>query len=428
MFFPRGAPGKSVFFTRDFSKGEHGNRVNETSVNSRSQSGILLTGGTGFLGSHLAAHLLERGYRLYLLARPLNRLSADERIRRLPNWVGLNYSSGRLKIIEGDLNAPDLGLNPVQTEELLSAVAEIIHCASDTSFSERKRSRVEKANIENFRNLLGFAAKGRCTFLHLVSTAYAAGKKKGTCPAEWIETSKFNNVYEETKHRAEKLAFEACEKAGIGLKIYRPSIVYGNSRTGKTLRFNAVYYPVRILVFLRNLFMKDILDRNAENAREMGIYLDGNRKVHLPVRIETVFSGGINLIPVDYFTRAFTAIMENREVGGIFHIVNAELKPIAEIITYIQKFFHIKGIQAVSPEAFDLNPPSRLDILFNRYTEAYRPYMRDERIFESSGTEAILKEKRIVCPDFDYAVFSRCMRFALASDWGQLEGGEENFN
>jgi hypothetical protein len=44
--------------------------------------------------------------------------------------------------------------------------------------------------------------------------------------------------------------------------------------------------------------------------------------------------------------------------------------------------------------------------------------MKDERIFENDKAAAILKATGISCPVFDYRIFSTCMQYAEAANWG----------
>jgi nucleoside-diphosphate-sugar epimerase len=338
---------------------------------------------------------------------------------RLWDWFGLNSAlRERARVIEGRIDRPDLGLDPGTRSNLLGSVDEIIHCASDTSFSKRKRAAVEAVNIEGARHILDFAARGRCAAFHLVSTAYVAGRTSGLCREELASPQEFTNIYEETKCRAEWLATESSREAGIRLSIYRPSIVYGHSETGRSLIFNALYYPVRTAVFLRNLFEADIRERGGRRAVEMGVRLDGDGWMFMPIRMAAVEGGGISLVPVDFFVRAFAAICEEALAGGIFHIVNPRLKKIRDIIGYSKRRFRIRGIEAV--ERFDRDRPPRnaLEALFDSYLEAYNPYIQDRRIFDMKNAGPIVEKRGLRCPELDYAVFSRCMTYAVEADWG----------
>ena len=393
--------------------------------NARS-SRILITGATGFLGSHLAVELLRKDYRVLLLVRPLKNLSAGERAERLLNWFETDeIDLANLRVIQGNLEDPLLGLDPRTYDEVASDVDEIIHCASATSFSERKRALVEKSNVANLRNILAFAARSRCSFFHYVSTAYAAGKRQGRCPEEMTEAREFTNVYEETKHIAERLAKNTCDEEGIRLNIYRPSIVYGNSRNGRTFRFNAIYYPLRTMFMLKEVYERDIRENGGDRARAMGIFIDEKGRLHLPIRLETLPYGGINLIPVDFFVEAFISIMEEAVEGGIFHIVNPRLKPLKDLTEYAERFLGVKGLEPVPPGTFSTFPRNGLETLFENCVGAYGPYMKDDRVFESAGSDAILRKKGITCPEFDYPVFSRCLKYAVETDWGKNLGTKE---
>jgi nucleoside-diphosphate-sugar epimerase len=380
---------------------------------------ILLTGGTGFLGAHLAVHLLEDGYRLILPVRPGKDLSPQQRINRLWDWFGLPQELRRqARVIEARIDRPGLGLDPAAQAHLGESVDEIIHCASDTSFSERRREAVEAVNIGGLRNVLDLAARGRCGFFHLVSTAYVAGNSTGLCREELVRPSEFTNVYEETKCLAEWLARDTCVDAGFPLSIYRPSIVYGHSETGRSLIFNALYYPVRTAVFLRNLFETDIRERGGRKAAKMGVRKDDDGWMHMPIRMDVEDGGGINLIPIDFFVRAFEAIREEFLGGGIFHLVNPRPNKIEQIIDYGQRLFRIQGIEASSGAESDLRPRNGLEVLFDSYLEAYRPYMSDCRTFAMEKAGSVLERRGIRCPDFNYEVFSRCMAYAVECGWG----------
>jgi nucleoside-diphosphate-sugar epimerase len=380
---------------------------------------ILLTGGTGFLGAHLAAHLIGRGEDVILPARSKQGLSAADRVGRLLDWLGIAADRKKnIRVVEGRLDYPGLGLEPSALTPIFQEIDEIVHCASSTSFAERKRAEVEAVNLDGLRHVLDLAEQSRCRSFHLISTAYVAGVMSGYCPEELVRPTSFTNVYEETKCRAEWLAAEHCARAGMRLSIYRPSIVYGHSETGRSLLFNALYYPVRTALFLKNLYETDIRERGGEKAAEMGVRFDGGGLTIMPIRIGVEDGAGINIVPVDFFVRAFGAIREGAGEGGIFHIVNSRSARIEDIIAYTQALFHIRGITACPAQDMEGKPRNALEAVFEAYLEAYQPYMRDRRDFGTERSGPILDKKGVRCPDLTYDIFKRCLDYAVRCCWG----------
>ncbi len=379
---------------------------------------ILLTGGTGFLGSHIAARLIEQGNRVILIVRSKPGIPAEKRVGRLFDWHGVEPGQRmNIRAIEGRLECPDLDLPP-DAAALLQNIDEIIHCASNTSFAERKRSEVEAVNVTGLGYVLDLAERFRCTRFHLVSTAYVAGIQAGACPEELANSPSFTNVYEETKSRAEWLAREHCSRAGIRLSVYRPSIVYGHSQTGRSLLFNALYYPVRTTLFLKHLCETDIRERGGKRAAALGVHWDGDGRIVMPIRVGVEEGSGVNLVPVDFFVDAFAAIREDSRDGGIFHIVNSSLTRVEDLIEWTQALFGIRGISAHPAEELSGGQRNPLETVFDTYLEAYGPYMRDRRLFETKRARRILDRRGIRCPEFDDEMFTRCMTFAVECGWG----------
>ncbi len=380
---------------------------------------LLLTGGTGFIGSHLAAELAQEGYPVWILARPNKHLSAPKRMEQIFAWFQMSPQDlEHIRVVEGSLEQPNLGLDGNQYDELLNRVAEIVHCASSTSFSARKRKEVEAANIQSLQNVLSLAVQGRCYYFHHMSTAYVAGKREGLCSEEIAEPGPFNNVYEETKVRGERMVAEVCTLQGIRFNIYRPSIVYGNSQNGKSTSFRALYYPVRTVQFFKRLYETDLEENGGKRATLMGVRRQADGTLFLPIRLEADENGGINLIPVNYLVQAFMAIREECLDGDIFHIVNPKLVKISDLIEYTQKMLRISGMRAASAKDFARTSRNALEILFYSYLEAYAPYIRDTRLFDQKKADAILRPRGITCAAFNDEIFFRIMDYAIESAWG----------
>ena len=341
------------------------------------------------------------------------------------DWFGAGEGvRSRLTVLEGDIHQPMPGLGNGDAAQVIREADEVVHCASDTSFSARKREQVERTNLQGLENLLDVVKKTRCRAFHLVSTAYVAGKAVGLCPEALRQADGFHNVYEETKFRAEWLAARRCAENAIKLYVHRPSIVYGDAETGRTLAFNGLYYPVRTVHYFQKLYTRDILENEGKKARDMGIHLNRDGTLHMPLRIVTQDDSGINLVPVDYFVRAFMAIREEAPEGGVFHIVNSRNTGIRELVDHTMRFFGLTGLRAVSPDAFAMHPANGLELMFENHVQVYGPYMMDKRVFGNSATAAVTAKHNIACPAFDYSVFAVCMRYAVAVDWGKTQGRE----
>jgi len=380
------------------------------------KSTVVITGATGFLGSHIMASMLEKGRRVIVLGRPSQKEPLRDRVEKLLRWFGITWPTGRLYTVESDFLKPRCGLPPERYAELCAATDQIIHCASDTSFFERGRARVFESNVGCLKELLEFASASGVSFFHYVSTAYAAGLVTGLCPEKLPAASGFTNVYEESKALAEKVVTGYCSENSIPLNILRPSIVYGDSVTGRALKFNALYLPVKSLAHIRDIYLNDIINHGGKKSRECGIRLGAAGRLLLPLRIYLPKSGSVNLVPVDYFVRTALSIIEKTSHGGIYHITTDAPSPPETLVAFAERFLNICGVEIVCGNSYNKimrNPPEEL---FNRFIEPYRPYMSDGRSFERKNTDAATGGASV--PACSYETFGRCMEFAVAADWG----------
>jgi len=376
---------------------------------------IILTGATGFLGAFLMAGLLERGYQVTVLGRPSGDMSLSDRLSRLTSWFSIEPGEN-LSAVEADFSKKHLGLDDKAYSNLCANSGKIIHCASDTSFAERNRERVMNTNVNSLSSLLDLAADSRAEHLYYVSTAYACGRREGICMETPITAQSFNNVYEESKAQAEEIIRRSCEDSGVPLSILRPSIVYGHSKTGKALKFNALYYCVKSTFSMRDIFVNDIR-QGGEKSGKWGFKLDDDGVLNIPLRICLPNRGSVNLIPVDYFVETVLCIIEHSGTDEIYHITCDDPPDIMTLTEYTQRYLGVRGTQVLWNQSGKITDPNPAEELFERLFEPYRPYLSDNRIFDRSRTHDITNGAS--APPFTYEIFENCMDYAVACEWGK---------
>jgi nucleoside-diphosphate-sugar epimerase len=385
---------------------------------------IALTGATGFLGSHLMASMLSDGYSIIVLGRSAKEESLKERIRRLLGWFGIENRSDQVTCVDSDLSKDNLGIADEEYSRLCSKVHSVIHCASDTSFSENRREKVMAANIENLKGILEFSKNANVRHFCYISTAYVAGLYNDICEEVLPVAKLFTNVYEESKAGAENIIAVFCRKNSINLSIIRPSIVYGDSQTGRSLKFNALYFPIRSAQAIRDIYLNDLNNNGGKKASKNGIYIDNEGYLFLPLKIYLPEEGDINIIPVDYFVKATIEIIENCHEGGIFHLTNSTPTTMKTVAKYYCQLMKVRGVEIIyglPPEDLLRNPAEEL---FDRFIEPYRPYLSDRRKFDRTNTDRLTKNLRP--PEFTYEIFKICMEYAIKVNWGSNFFNEGN--
>ncbi|MGA9506149.1 MAG: SDR family oxidoreductase [Terriglobales bacterium] len=219
---------------------------------------IFLTGGTGYIGAHVAANLLQQhDATLNLLVR-----GRDPRDAELRLWQALQlhlsfpkfyeYLQAKIRIFRGDLTSPKFGLEAGDYDRLVHTTDSVIHCAA----SLNRKSEKSCLNV-NLRGTLEVVQLARQTHHYHglqrfsnVSTVAVAGKRSHEVVLEdqSIEWGRSDyDPYARTKKFCEHMVRELLPD--VPLTIFRPSIVLGDSRYPQTTQFDMV----RSFVFLAGL-------------------------------------------------------------------------------------------------------------------------------------------------------------------------------
>jgi thioester reductase-like protein len=211
-------------------------------------STVFVTGFPGFLGSALVERLLERypaNVSISCLIQPKFAQVAERRANEIesksPEWAR------RILLYEGDITLPDLGLEDT-IRHLQRETVEIYHLAAvyDLAVSRNVGMRV---NVTGTHHMLRFAEScPNLTRFQYMSTCYVSGRHNGTFSEDDLDVGQsFNNFYEETKFLAE-LDVRDYMSQGLPATVYRPSIVLGDSQTGKTQKYDGPYYAIQWLL------------------------------------------------------------------------------------------------------------------------------------------------------------------------------------
>jgi long-chain acyl-CoA synthetase len=276
---------------------------------------ILLTGGTGFLGTQIACRLIRDSDRhLIVLVRCPSGEEAAYLERAWWDWPELRAAIGtRAEPLAGDVTLSRLGLADAAWLGLAGRITHIIHAAADLRLGGPNEE-MERTNVEGTAHVLelGLAAHedhGLDRFAY-ISTAYVAGTRSGEIDEESLSGEYgFANIYEHTKYQAELLVREAGEK--LPVSIFRPGMVIGDSRTGAVRTFNTLYLPLRL-------------------------YLSGRLRI-IPARSDLP----VNLVPVDYVTDSVTRLVFEPEARGkTFHLVAPpEAMPgVGELLRFVRRW------------------------------------------------------------------------------------------
>jgi dihydroflavonol-4-reductase len=173
--------------------------------------GILVTGGTGFIGSRLVRKLIDDGHRVKVLARPGSSLRA---------LAGIG--SDKLEIVHGDVM---IGHTVYRA---LAGCNRLFHVAAEFKMWARRPSTILDASIVGTRETLE-AARLRAIEKIVVtsSTAALGATERGELMHEGASFNRANSSpYVVAKWKAEQIALEMAQK-GMPIVVVNPATVLG---------------------------------------------------------------------------------------------------------------------------------------------------------------------------------------------------------
>lgn len=283
------------------------------------QNKILITGGTGFVGSHLVELLLKDGVglnNLRLLVKP------GESLKNLP--------PRKFEIIWGDIRDKDAVKKAVQGVDF------IYHLAAKTVFEGKSYRDFKDINVDGTRNLLEASRREKLKKFIFFSSISVYGLpaycgERINCDESWPK--KPAESYGKSKYEAEKLVIKAHKDWGIPYIIIRPTTVYGpRDYQGVLELYRAIYHHYFMRIGdgknkMDYVFVKDLVKgaRQAQLSKYMAddFILGANKPTTLNEVVDTI------------------ALSISRKILSIYLPKNVAL-PVSYIVKFLAKVLGIR--------------------------------------------------------------------------------------
>lgn len=184
---------------------------------------ILVTGGTGLVGSHLLFQLLKSNMAIRAIYR---REKTLKRVKHVFSYFSDDAETlfNKIEWIEADIN------NIPQLQAAFKSITHVYHCAAFVSFEPDKYRLLRKINIEGTANIVNLCLSHKVEKMCYVSSIATIGHQSNPEKlidehTEWNPEDD-NNVYAITKYGAELEVWRGTQE-GLDAVIVNPGIIIG---------------------------------------------------------------------------------------------------------------------------------------------------------------------------------------------------------
>lgn len=183
---------------------------------------ILVTGGTGLVGSHLLFHLIKDNESVRAIYRREKKL---EIVKRVFSYYTDDYLELYNKIVwvESDL------LDIPKLTDAFKGIEYVYHCAAFVSFEPDKYHLLRRTNIEGTANIVNLGINHKVKKLCYVSSIAALGESQNSTKideeTDWNPEAD-NSVYAITKYGAEMEVWRGSQE-GLPAVVVNPGVIIG---------------------------------------------------------------------------------------------------------------------------------------------------------------------------------------------------------
>ncbi len=246
---------------------------------------ILVTGGTGLVGSHLLFQLTTQGKKVRAIFRNPKRL---DKVKRIFSYYSSDAEAlfQMIEWVEGDiLDVPSL-------ETAFSGVTKVYHCAALISFQPYDYFKMRQVNIAGTANVVNLCLQFKIEKLCYVSSIAALGSTNNAEEPineeqDW-QADKQPSAYSLTKYGGEMEVWRGTQE-GLKAVIVNPGVIFGPGfwRSGSGAIFTMVqrglkYYPTGRTGFVHVddvvTAMTDLMNSEVSNERFILVSENGEWK------------------------------------------------------------------------------------------------------------------------------------------------------
>ena len=176
---------------------------------------ILVTGGTGFLGSTLIKLLIDEGLAVLATKRPTSSIPESLKASSLVQWI--------------DADITDY----FALADTFEGVTQVYHCAAKISYQKSDWASMLHTNITGTQHIVNLCLEHGARLVHVSSIASLGESKNGQLIDEmskWDDGSK-NSRYAISKYESEMIVWRGIVE-GLNAVIVDPSVIMGVG-TGK---------------------------------------------------------------------------------------------------------------------------------------------------------------------------------------------------
>jgi len=196
---------------------------------------ILVTGGTGLLGTHLLYKLVAQGEEVRAIYRDALKFEVVKKVFSFYSETP-DVLFNKIEWVKADItDVPALDV-------AFSTIRQVYHCAADVTFDPKNYKQSRLINVVGTANIVNLCLNNGVSKLCYVSSIATLGEdliKPITEETRWNPENNTQNIYAITKYDAELEVWRGTQE-GLNVVIVQPGVIIGpgfwNSGTGEIFK------------------------------------------------------------------------------------------------------------------------------------------------------------------------------------------------